>query len=71
METDDEQYHHELMWWWNQFCPEHENMFQPDAGAINTTNFDWDNVPDSVINGSIDALTLSFKIDGGSIKYKG
>ncbi|WP_435366104.1 ABC transporter substrate-binding protein [Haloarchaeobius sp. DYHT-AS-18] len=70
MVTDDEQYHHELMWWWNQFVPEHENMYRPDAGAINTTNFNWKDVPDSVVNGSANALTLSFKIDGGSVAYQ-
>lgn len=71
MSTDEDEYHQELMWWWNQYVPEHENMYRPDAGIFNKKNFEWNNTPDAVRNGSQNALTTAFKVDGSSIQYKG
>lgn len=68
--TGEDQYHKELMWWWNQFLPEIEAMYQPDAGAYNSTNWEID-APDPVINGIDDALYIAPKMSDGTIRYVG
>ena len=68
--TDDEQYHQELMWWWNQYVPEMEVMYQPDAGAINTANWDFGDTPSAIVNGVDDALSVSLQLEEGGLRYK-
>lgn len=70
MATDDEQYHKELTWWWNQTLPEYEALYEQDAGALNTANFEFDNVPDTIVNGVDDALYISLKLEEGTLRYK-
>lgn len=68
--TGDDQYHYELMWWWNQYLPEMEAMYQPDAGALNGRNWEFKNVPSDIVNGIDDALSIATKLEEGSLRYK-
>nr|WP_049954499.1 ABC transporter substrate-binding protein [Halostagnicola larsenii] len=70
MTTDDDEYHKELTWWWNQTLPEYEALYEPDAGALNTANFEFDNVPDPIVNGVDDAMYISLKMEEGTLRYK-
>ncbi|WP_235853683.1 ABC transporter substrate-binding protein [Halosimplex salinum] len=67
--TGDSQYHKELMWWWNQHVPEHENMYEPDAGAFNTANWEL-NADSAITEGIDDALFIATKV-GDGISYTG
>ncbi|RDI69862.1 ABC transporter substrate-binding protein [Halopelagius longus] len=69
-QTGDSQYHKELMWWWNQILPEAEMMYQPDAGAYNSTNWKMD-VRDGILNGVDDALYIAPKMKDGTLRYVG
>ncbi|SEW31315.1 ABC transporter substrate-binding protein [Natrinema salifodinae] len=68
--TDDDEYHRELLWWWNQNVPQMEAMYQPDAGAYNAANWALD-APDSIIDGTEDALYLIPKMEDATIEYLG
>ncbi|WP_424005169.1 ABC transporter substrate-binding protein (plasmid) [Haloarcula salina] len=68
--TGDSQYHNELMWWWNQYVPEMEAMYQPDAGAYNGDNWELD-VRSGIKNGVDDALYIAPKMPDGAIRYTG
>jgi peptide/nickel transport system substrate-binding protein len=58
------------MWWWNQYVPEMEVMYQPDAGAINTANWDFGDTPSAIVNGVDDALSVSLQLEDGGLRYK-
>ncbi|WP_207592358.1 ABC transporter substrate-binding protein [Halomontanus rarus] len=66
---DDDQYHQELMWWWNQHLPEFEVLWEPDAGAIDTANWQLD-VREEIYNGVDDALYVAPKMEGSGIMYQ-
>lgn len=68
--TGNSKYHKELMWWWNQTLPEHENMYQPDAGAYNSAKWALDVKP-AIKNGVDDALYIAPKMSDGTIRHKG
>lgn len=68
--TGESQYHKELLWWWNQTLPEAEMMYQPDAGAYNSTNWEMD-VRDGILNGVDDALYIAPKMPDGALRYVG
>lgn len=68
--TGDERYYRELVWWWNQIVPEHENMYEPDAGAFNTELWSFDAAP-GVKNGVDDALFVATKLPDQGITYTG
>lgn len=67
--TNEDQYHQELMWWWNQYLPEAEMMYQPDAGAYNGDNWELD-VRDGIKNGVDDALYIAPKMEEGVLRQK-
>jgi len=68
--TGEQQYHRELLWWWNQFLPEAEMMYQPDAGAYNGSNWEMD-VRAGIKNGVDDALYIAPKMEDGQLSYRG
>ncbi|WP_408960285.1 ABC transporter substrate-binding protein [Natrinema sp. 74] len=68
--TGDPQYHKELMWWWNQELPEMEAMYQPDAGAYDSGNWEIDSQK-AVLDGVDDALYVTPKMKDGTIRYVG
>ncbi|AEH38984.1 ABC transporter substrate-binding protein [Halopiger xanaduensis] len=70
MATDDEEYHKELTWWWNQTLPEYEALYEPDAAALNTAHFEFDGVPDTIVDGVDDALYIAPKLEEGTLRYK-
>ncbi|MFB6152518.1 MAG: ABC transporter substrate-binding protein [Haloarculaceae archaeon] len=71
MVTGEKKYHRELMWWWNQYVPEMEVMYQPDAGAINTKNWDFsEKTPKAIVDGVDDALSVATQMKNGALKYK-
>jgi len=67
--TNEDQYHQELMWWWNQYLPEAEMMYQPDAGAYNGDSWELD-VRDGIKNGVDDALYIAPKMEEGVLRQK-
>jgi peptide/nickel transport system substrate-binding protein len=69
--TGEDRYHHELMWWWNQTLPEMEAMYQPDAGALNGQNWQFNGVPSDIVNGLDDALSVATKLEEGALEYTG
>lgn len=68
--TGDSQYHKELLWWWNQYVPEMETMYQPDAGGYNAANWELDVRP-GISNGVDDALYIAPKMADGTLRYVG
>lgn len=71
MATDNQKYHKELTWWWNQTLPEYEALYEQDAGALNTANFEFKNVPDTIVSGVDDAMYISLKLEEGTLQQKG
>ena len=68
--TGEQKYHKELTWWWNQFMPEIEMMYQPDAGAYRGNDWELD-APEDIVDGIDDALYIAPKLEDGTLRYIG